>query len=106
MVGLRFLLASNGSGMVSGASLASNWMAPAGLRVCTHSNLNRFSKKWLLHCVGVWVQTTSRPEVMASAPAPLPWLLAQPRPMDSIVAASGSAPTWLAALAPWVLPRV
>ena len=36
---------SKGSGMISGAFDASNWIAPAGLRVCTQSYLYRFSKK-------------------------------------------------------------
>jgi hypothetical protein len=31
-------------------------VAPAGLLVCSHSNLNRYSKKELLHLVGVLVQ--------------------------------------------------
>src|SRR5688500_6856117 len=35
--------------------------APAGLFVSSHSKPNRFSKKLLLHFVGVWLQVTSRP---------------------------------------------
>ena len=54
--------------------------APAGLLVSSHSFSNRFLKKRLLHFVGVWVQVTSRPPVMVSAPMPVPCLLFQPRP--------------------------
>ncbi len=52
----------------------------AGLFSSSHSYLNRMSKKWLLHFVGVCVQVTSGPPVMASAPRPVPCLLFQPRP--------------------------
>ena len=52
------------------AFLASHCLAPAGLVVSSHSFSNRFLKKRLLHCVGVCVQVTSRPPVMASAPCP------------------------------------
>ena len=38
----------------------------------SHSYLNKFSKKLLLHLVGVVVQVTSSPLVIASAPLPLP----------------------------------
>jgi hypothetical protein len=60
--------------------------APAGLLVSSHSNLKRFSKKWLLHFVGVWLQVTSGPPVMASAPKPVPCLLRQPRPWSDLAA--------------------
>ncbi len=43
---------------------------------------------------------------MVSAPMPLPCLLAQPKPCASSSPPSGSTPTWLAAPAPWVLPKV
>ena len=76
-----------------GAFLACHCLAPAGLLVSSHSNLKRFSKKWLLHRVGVWLQVTSRPAVMASAPMPVPCWLRQPRPWSSITAPSGSGPT-------------
>src|SRR5438093_8768394 len=77
--------------------------APAGLLVSSHSYPNRWSKKLLLHLVGVVVQVTSRPLVMASPPMPEPNLLFQPRPCSSMPAASGSAPTSEASPAPWVL---
>jgi hypothetical protein len=54
--------------------LGCHWCAPAGLLVSSHSKPNRFSKKLLLHFVGVVVQVTSRPLVMASRPLPLPKL--------------------------------
>ena len=80
--------------------------APAGLFVSSHSKPNRFSKKLLLHFVGVVVQVTSRPLVIVSAPLPVPKLFFQPRPCSSRPAASGSAPTLDAGAAPWVLPKV
>ena len=40
-------------------------LAPAGLVVSSHWSSNRFLKKSLLHFVGVVVQVTSRPLVMA-----------------------------------------
>src|SRR5512136_2513811 len=79
--------------------------APAGLLVSSHSKLNRFQKKLLLHFVGVEVQVTSRPLVIVSAPLPVPKLLFHPRPCSSIPAASGSGPTWEVGPAPWVLPK-
>lgn len=63
-------------------------------------------KKSLLHWVGLVVQVTSRPEVMASPALPEPWVLFQPRPISSMEAASGSGPTASAGPAPWVLPKV
>ena len=60
----------------------------------------------LLHFVGVVVQVTSRPLVIASPPLPVPKLLFQPKPCASMSAASGSAPTCDAGPAPWVLPKV
>src|SRR6188768_80749 len=47
-------------------------LAPAGLVVSSHSYSKRCLKKSLLHFVGVVVQVTSRPLVMASAPTPVP----------------------------------
>src|SRR5262245_35163264 len=106
MVGTRFLDESKGSGIDSGAFFAFHCCAPAGLFVSSHSYLKRLSKKELLHLVGVWLQVTSGPPVMASAPLPVPCLLRQPRPCSSMPAASGSGPTKVAAPAPWVLPKV
>ena len=62
----------------SSRHFAFHWKA--GLFSSSHSYLNRMSKKWLLHFVGVCVQVTSGPPVMASAPRPVPCLLFQPRP--------------------------
>src|SRR6516165_413002 len=106
MVGTCFFDLSWASGTVAAAPLAFHWYAPAGLLVSSHSLLNRLSKKWLLHLVGVWVQVTSGPPVIASFPLPAPNLLFQPRPCSSMLAASGSAPTSDASPAPWVLPKV
>ena len=64
--------------------------APAGLFVSSHSKPNRFSRKLLLHFVGVVVQVTSRPLVIVSAPLPVPKLFFQPKPCSSRPAASGS----------------
>src|SRR6266850_6283121 len=61
IVGLCFLPGICASGMISGASLATHCLAPAGDLVSSHSYLNRFSKKLLLHSAGVLVQVTSRP---------------------------------------------
>ena len=80
MVGTCFFDLSKASGIVASAPFAFHCFAPAGLLVSSHSYLNRFSKKWLLHFVGVCVQVTSGPPVMASAPMPVPCLLFQPRP--------------------------
>ncbi len=60
----------------------------------------------MLHRVGVLLQVTSMPLVIASAPLPVPYVLFQPRPWASSGAASGSAPTLSAGPAPWVLPKV
>ena len=65
MVGLRGA-PPNGSGMVASASFAVNCQAPAGLLVSSHSWPYRVSRKLLSHFVGVGVQTTSRPLVIAS----------------------------------------
>src|SRR3954453_8174739 len=105
MVGTCFFDVSYASGTVASAPLAFHCFAPAGLLVSSHSYLNRFSKKRLLHLVGVWVQVTSGPPVMASAPMPVPCLLFQPRPWSSIAPLSGSAPTSDGSPAPWVLPK-
>src|SRR5215468_4636304 len=86
--------------------LGFHWCAPAGLFVSSHSYPNRCLKKSLLHLVGVVVQVTSRPLVIASAPLPLPNLFFQPMPWASISDASGSAPTFDSSDAPCVLPKV
>src|SRR6266704_4615830 len=104
MVGTCFLDLSYASGIAASAPLAFHCFAPAGLFVSSHSLLNRFSKKWLLHCVGVWDQMTSGPPVIASAPLPVPNLLFQPRPFSPMGAASGAGPTSDVSPAPWVLP--
>src|ERR1043165_3805785 len=80
IVGRRFFDRSCASGMISGASLATHWFAPAGLLVGSHSNPNRFWKKLPPHLVGVVVQVTSRPLVIASQPLPELKPLLQPRP--------------------------
>src|SRR5208283_3939905 len=84
MVGTRFSAGSNGSGTEGSAPFACHCHLSAGLLVSSHSNLNRLSKKWLLHFVGVCDQMTSGPPVMASLPKPVPNLLRQPRPWSSI----------------------
>src|SRR5580704_10040910 len=106
MVGTCFLDLSKGSGIVAAALFAFHCCAPAGLLVSSHSLLNRLSKKWLLHFVGVCDQVTSGPPVMASAPMPEPCLLFQPSPWSSMTAPSGSGPTSDGSPAPWVLPKV
>src|SRR4249919_4370312 len=103
MVGTCFLDLSCASGIVASAPFAFHCFAPAGLLVSSHSNLNRFSKKWLLHCVGVCDQVTSGPPVMASAPKPVPCLLFQPRPWSSMAPPSGAGPISDGSPAPWVL---
>src|SRR5664279_713014 len=104
MVGTCFLDGSCASGIVASAPLATHWCAPAGLLLSSHSYPNRFSKKELLHFVGVLDQVTSRPLPIASAPLPVPKLLFQPRPCSSRLAASGLGPTSFTSPAPWVLP--
>src|SRR6202035_3094587 len=106
MVGTCFLDLSKASGIVAAAPLAFHCGTPAGLLLSSHSLLKRLSKKWLLHLVGVCVQVTSGPPVMASAPMPVPCLLFQPRPCSSRRAPSGSGPTNDASPAPWVFPNV
>src|SRR6185436_20139380 len=106
MVGTCFFALSKASGIVAAAPLAFHCFAPAGLAVSSHSLLNRLSKKWLLHLVGVCVQVTSGPPVMASAPMPVPCLLFQPRPCSSSAPLSGSGPTSEGSPAPWVLPKL
>src|SRR6476469_10696374 len=93
-----------GSGMVASASFAVNCQAPAGLLVSSHSWPYRVSRKLLSHFVGVGVQTTSRPLVIASLPPPVPKELFQPRPCISRGQPSGSAPTRSPSPAPCVLP--
>src|SRR5258705_13835875 len=96
MVGTRLTFGSNASGIVASAPFATHWCAPAGLFVSSHSKPNRFSKKLLLHLVGVVVQVTSRPLVIVSAPLPVPKLFLHPRPCASSPVPSGSGPTWAA----------
>src|SRR6202171_678277 len=106
MVGTCFFDLSWASGIVVAPPFAFHCCAPAGLLVSSHSLLNRLSKKWLLHFVGVWDQVTSGPPVMASAPKPVPCLLFQPRPWSSMAAPSGTGPSNDGSPAPWVLPKV
>src|ERR1700722_3059744 len=106
MVGTCFFDLSKASGIVASAPFAFHCFAPAGLLVSSHSYLNRFSKKWLLHFVGVCDHVTSGPPGMASAPMQEPGLLPQPRPWSSMAAASGSGPISDGSPAPWVLPKV
>ena len=109
MVGRRSSEPSSGPGTVTllVPPLGCHWFAPAGLLVSSHSWPNRLSKKPFDHWVGVAVQVTSMPLVMASAPLPVPYELFQPSPCSSSGAASGS---WLmycsGSAAPWVLPNV
>ena len=70
IVGTCFFDLSKASGIVASAPLACHCFAPAGLFVSSHSFSNRFLKNRLLHFVGVCVQVTSGPPVMASAPMP------------------------------------
>src|SRR5712671_2882792 len=102
MVGGRRLPLSCACGMVPAPAppLATHCCAPAGLFVSSHSKPNRFSRKLLLHFVGVVVHVTSRPLVIVSAPLPVPKLLRQPRPCSSRPAASGSSATFVAGAAP------
>src|SRR6187402_3007838 len=83
IVGKCFLELSKASGIIGSAFFATHWCAPAGLLESSHSKPNKFSKKLLLHCVGVFVQVTSRPLVMASVPLPEPKLFFQPKPCSS-----------------------
>src|ERR1700741_1045984 len=92
--------------MIWGGSLATPCCAPAGLFVSSHSKPNRFSRKLLLHFVGVVVQVTSRPLVIVSAPLPLPCVLSQPKPGASSSHASGCLATFSADAAPCVLPKL
>src|SRR3979490_897727 len=100
MVGTCFFDASCPSGIVASAPFAFHCCAPAGLFVSSHSLLNRLSKKWLLHCVGVCDERPPGRPVMGCAPLPVPNLPFQPRPCCSIGAASGSGPTNLGSPAP------
>src|ERR1044072_7775840 len=106
MVGTCCFDGSKASGIDALPLFAFHWCAPAGLFVSSHSLLNRLSKKWLLHWVGVCVQVTSGPPEVVSLPLPVPNLLIQPKPCASMPAASGSRPTRAASPAPWVLPKV
>src|SRR5579862_27772 len=80
IVGTFFFEGSCASGIFATAPFAFHCLAPAGLLSNSHSYLKRFSKKWLLHFVGVCDQVTSGPPVIVSAPMPVPCLLFQPRP--------------------------
>src|SRR3954467_12098001 len=106
MVGRRFFVLSKGSGTEGCPFLACHCFAPAGLFVSSHSFSNRFLKNRLLHFVGVCVQVTSGPPVMASAPNPVPCLLFHPRPWSSRAPLSGSGPTRDGSPAPCVLPKL
>src|SRR5260370_2407154 len=105
MVGTCFFDVSKASGIEASAPFAFHCFAPAGLFVSSHSFSNRFLKNRLLHFVGVCVQVTSGPPVMASAPTPVPCLLFHPRPCSSRAPLSASAPTTDPSPAPCVLPR-
>ena len=72
IVGRCCFAGSYASGTVASASFATHCFAPAGLSTSSHSWPNRFWKKPELHVVGVLVQVTSRPEVIVSAPLPVP----------------------------------
>jgi hypothetical protein len=72
IVGRRFVDGSCASGTVASASFATHCFAPAGLSWSSHSKPNRFWKNPAPHWVGVFVQVTSRPLVIVSAPFPLP----------------------------------
>src|SRR4249920_3336128 len=101
MNGACFFDGSCASGTVPAPApaLGFHWCAPAGLFVNSHSKPKRFSKKLLLHFVGVVVQAPSRPLVIVFTPLPLPNEFFQPRPCSSILAAAGSRPTYLSASA-------
>ena len=105
IVGRCFFGGSCASGTSASASFATHCFAPAGLSTSSHSWPKRFWKKPCPHCVGVEVQVTSRPLVIASPPLPEPYVLRQPRPCSSMGAPSGSGPTWSAGPAPCVLPN-
>src|SRR6516165_4279826 len=100
MVGVCFFDLSNASGITASAFFAFHCLAPAGLSSGSHSYLKRFSKKWLLHLVGVFDQVTSGPPVIASPPTPDLYLLFQPKPWSSSAAPSGSGPISDASPAP------
>src|SRR5580704_17925225 len=106
MVGTCFFDLSKASGIDGAAPFAFHCFAPAGLLVSSHSFSKRFLKKRLLHLVGVCVQVTSGPPVIASAPTPVPCLLFQPRPWSSMAPPSGSGPISAGSPAPWVLPKL
>lgn len=74
MPGAIFFCGSCAEGTVPSPAppLGRHCLAPAGDSVSSHSKLKRFQKKLLLHLVGELVQVTSRPEVMVSAPLPVP----------------------------------
>lgn len=106
IVGRCFFDGSWASGMIASAFFATHWCAPAGLLLSSYSYSKRCLKKSWPHCAGVVVHVTSRPLVIASAPLPVPYVFAQPKPCASSGAASGSAPTFSAGPAPCALPKV
>src|SRR5882672_5857513 len=109
IVGACFLEGSCASGTVPAPAppCGFHWCAPAGLFTNSHSKVNKFLKKLLLHFVGVVVQAPSSPLVIVFTPTPLPNVFFQPRLCSSMLAAAGSRPTYLpASAAPWVLPNV
>src|SRR5690606_11425952 len=84
---------ASGTVVAAAPSLGTHWIAPAGLRVCSHSKLNRFCKYIMVHWVGAEVQAPSRPLPTVSSALPLPHLFFHPKPCSSSPAAAGSAPT-------------
>ena len=88
MIGAWRLPSTWASGTVFAAcpSFGIHWMAPAGLRVCSHSKANRFVRYIIVHCVGAAVQAPSRPLVTVSSALPLPHLL---RPAEALLLDGG-----------------
>ena len=82
IAGARVFDASCASGTVPAPAppFGRHCCAPAGLFVSSHSYANRFSKKSLLHLVGVAVHVTSRPLVIAWPLWPAPSVFFQPKP--------------------------
>src|SRR5688500_11934546 len=98
MIGAWVLSGSCASGTRFAAllSLGIHWMAPAGLRVCTQSNLNRLSRYCVVQPTGLDVHAPSSPLVTVSPALPLPHLFFQPKPCASTASAAGSTPTHFA----------
>src|SRR5687767_16000904 len=105
MFGAIFFFASCACGTVLSPApfFGLHCLAPAGLVVSSHSYSNRCLRKSWLHFVGVVVQVTSRPLVMASPARPDPNVLVQPMPIASRPAPSGSGPTLSGTPAPCAL---